>query len=287
MAKRHTSTPAQQTTPPVVLPQTGIALLRKLIEKAAALRDLQNLQSSDVEAWSNLARDYLTRTFGSNSPNVNAVLHASGDGGIYMGMSDREFQQYQRSGIDNKIKLLNSCIEQLETDILLKVEPSSASMIGQVEIQEDQTRVFVVHGHNHGVKEAVARFLEKLGLEPVILHEKPNAGRTIIEKFSDYADVHFAVVLLTGDDVGKPRAATTELGLRARQNVILELGYFLGRLGRARVCALYEAGVEIPSDYNGVLFVELDSTDRWKFDLVRELLAAGFKVDANRIFAPD
>jgi predicted nucleotide-binding protein len=149
------------------------------------------------------------------------------------------------------------------------------------------SKVFVVHGHNHGVKEAVARFLEKLDLDPIILHEKPNAGRTVIEKFSDYADVQFAVVLLTADDEGRGRSTTADLLLRARQNVILELGYFLGKLGRARVCALYEADVEIPSDYKGVLFVELDKSDRWKFDLVRELRAAGFDVDANRIFAPD
>lgn len=134
------------------------------------------------------------------------------------------------------------------------------------------------------MKEAVARFLERLGLDPVVLHEKPNAGRTIIEKFSEYADVQFAVVLLTADDEGKSRGSETPPSLRARQNVLLELGYFLGKLGRARVCALYDAGVEIPSDYQGVLFVELDKSDRWRFDLVRELRGAGFDVDANRIF---
>lgn len=288
MATRRKSSEAPPATPPSVPSETGIVLLRKLIEKATELRNIPNLQSSDVDAWCNLGRDYLNRTFGSNSPNVNSVLHASGDGGVYLDMSDCEFQQYLRSGFDNKIKLLNSCIEQLETDISLREEvkktPASSE---RVSLPDNPTRVFVVHGHNHGVKEGAARFLEKLGLDPVVLHEKPNAGRTIIEKFSDYADVHFAVVLLTGDDVGRPRAAKTEPSLRARQNVILELGYFLGRLGRARVCALYEAGVEVPSDYSGVLFVELDAAERWKFDLVRELLAAGFDVDANRIFSPE
>nr|VFJ60913.1 MAG: Predicted nucleotide-binding protein containing TIR-like domain-containing protein [Candidatus Kentron sp. DK] len=152
---------------------------------------------------------------------------------------------------------------------------------------DDLRRVFVVHGHNHGIKEAIARFIEKLGLEPVILHEKPNAGRTIIEKFSDYSDVHFAVVLLTADDEGKIKGASAEHRARARQNVILELGYFLGKLGRARVCALYENGVEIPSDYQGVLFVPLDSGEGWKTSLVRELKSASFPVDANRIFGTD
>ena len=100
----------------------------------------------------------------------------------------------------------------------------------------------------------MARFLEKLDLEPIILHEKPNAGRTVIEKFSDYADVQFAVVLLTADDLGKPHDSHQEAQLRARQNVILELGYFLGKLGRARVCALYESGVELRATIKRVLF---------------------------------
>ena len=286
MATRRSSTPA--ATPVSVPPETGITLLKKLIGRATELRGLPNLQTSDEDAWRNLARDYLVRIFGSNSPNVNSVLHASGDGGMYTGISDHEYQEYMRSGFDNKIKLLNTCIEQLETDIALRASGTSSHLTGEASAQaEASSRVFVVHGHNHGAKEAVARFLEKLGLEPVILHEKANAGRTVIEKFSEYADVHFAVVLLTGDDEGRPRGESADLQLRARQNVILELGYFLGRLGRARVCALYEAGVEIPSDYKGVLFVEFDSSDRWRFDLVRELLAAGFKVDANRIFAAD
>lgn len=272
----------QSHTTPTVNAVTGIALLTKLIEKAEQLRDSDQLQSSDEQPWTNLARDYLTRVFGSGSPNLNSVLYASGDGGMYMGMSDYEYLQYMRSGFNNKIKMLQSCIEQLQTDIELNA-PAIINEPGAEISRSTGTKVFVVHGHNHGVKETVARFLERLDLEPVILHEKPNAGRTIIEKFSDYADVQFAVVLLTADDEGKARAEEA-YSLRARQNVVLELGYFLGRLGRARVCALYEHGVEIPSDYQGVLFVEIDQSDRWRFDLVRELKAAGFEVNANMIF---
>ena len=287
-ARRPSQTQAPASTPPSVPPTTGITLLQKLIEKAAALRDKPDLQTSDEEAWVNLARDYLTRTFGSNSPNVNSVLHASGDGGLHVGMEDYEFREYQRSGISNKIKILESCIEQLETDIQLQAEAKTSSRVQeQLTPIPSNAKVFIVHGHDHGTKESVARFLEKLDLEPNILHEKANAGRTVIEKFSDYSDVQFAVVLLTGDDEGKPRASTSDPLPRARQNVILELGYFVGKLGRSRVCALYQAGVEVPSDYQGVLFVELDKSERWRFDLVRELRVAGFNVDANRIFSSD
>lgn len=286
--KRPTRPRPPSPVGPSVPPEIGITLLQKLIEKAQALHEKQDLQFSDCSAWENLARDYLRKVFGSDSPNVDSVLNASGDEGLYTGMSNQEYQQYLRAGFENKVKLLNSCIEQLETDIALQKTAAGQSELGSpAEGLPTSSKVFVVHGLNQGVKEAVARFLEKLDLEAIILHEKPNAGRTVIEKFADYADVQFAVVLLTADDEGRVRGNPADPMLRARQNVILELGYFLGKLGRARVCALYEADVEIPSDYQGVLFVELDKSDRWKFELVRELHAAGFDVDANRIFAPD
>ena len=141
-------------------------------------------------------------------------------------------------------------------------------------------KVFLIHGRDGDTKNTVARFLEKLGLEAVVLHEQPNAGRTIIEKFEDYARVEFVVVLLTPDDRGGLQDDDI-LKPRARQNVILELGYFLGKLGRERVCALVKEGVEWPSDYNGVLYIPLDEFDGWKGKLVRELRHAGYDIDAN------
>lgn len=107
-------------------------------------------------------------------------------------------------------------------------------------------------------------------------------GRTIIEKFERNSEVGFAVILLTGDDEGKGADSADSLRKRARQNVIFEFGYFLGKLGRSRVCALYEPGGEIPSDYQGVVYISLDTEEYWKFQLVRELKAAGIEVDANR-----
>jgi len=144
-------------------------------------------------------------------------------------------------------------------------------------------RVFVVHGHDDGIKETVARFLSRLGLEPVILHEQPNRGRTIIEKFVDHADVAFAVVLFTPDDVGYPTGKAELAKPRARQNVVLELGFFMAALGRERVCLLYEPGVEVPSDYAGVLYLELDTRGAWRFQLASEIKASGLEVDLNKV----
>jgi predicted nucleotide-binding protein len=144
--------------------------------------------------------------------------------------------------------------------------------------------VFLVHGHDVAARETVARFLEKLKLKPIILHEQPNKGRTIIEKFVSYADVGFAVVLLTGDDRGGLSAPPQkEYTLRPRQNVILELGFFLGRLGRERVCALYQEGVEIPSDYQGVLYVKFDEEGGWRLRLAREMKDAEVPIDMNDV----
>lgn len=141
-------------------------------------------------------------------------------------------------------------------------------------------KVFVVHGHDGAAREKIARFLERLEFEPIILHEQASRGRTVIEKVEAHSDVGFAVVLLTPDDEGCKKGGT--LQPRARQNVVLELGYFLGRLGRTHVCALKRGELEIPSDFEGVVYVSFDDSDGWKQDLGRELEAAGFTIDWNK-----
>jgi predicted nucleotide-binding protein len=145
-------------------------------------------------------------------------------------------------------------------------------------------RVFVVHGHAEGVKQAVARTLEKLDLEPIILHELPDRGRTVIEKLEQETDVAYAVVLMTADDLGGPKTALPDsYQLRARQNVLVELGLFLGKLGRSHVSVLFEPGVEMPSDYDGVLYTPLDPGAAWRFKLATEIHAAGIEVDLNKL----
>jgi predicted nucleotide-binding protein len=141
-----------------------------------------------------------------------------------------------------------------------------------------------VHGHDDGALQAVARFLENLELEAIVLREQPDEGRTIIEKFEHHAsEVAFAVVLLTPDDVGGA-AISEQQSARARQNVIFELGYFVGKLGRGRACLLRKGEVEIPSDLYGVIYSNLDPEDGWKLKLVRELKAAKLEFDANKVW---
>jgi len=144
-------------------------------------------------------------------------------------------------------------------------------------------KVFLVHGHDEEAKETAARFIEKLGLVAIILGEQTSAGRTIIEKFEKHSEVSFALVLLTPDDVCAVKGELDRSKPRARQNVIFELGYFLGKLGRERVCALYKGEVEIPSDYNAVIYIPMDVGGAWRLHLAREMKAAGLTVDLNRV----
>jgi predicted nucleotide-binding protein len=143
--------------------------------------------------------------------------------------------------------------------------------------------IFVVHGHDHGRMQAVTRFIEHLKLNPVILHERASKGSTIIEKLEKHANVAFAIILLTPDDVGSIATGQNNLLPRARQNVVLELGYFMGRLGRMRTCALVVEGVELPTDYSGVVYIQIDEKDAWKFELARELRAVGLSIDMNKV----
>lgn len=143
-------------------------------------------------------------------------------------------------------------------------------------------KVFIVHGHDEGAREMVARYLEKIDFEAIILHEQANRGRTVMEKVEAHGDVGFAVVLLTPDDEGRKLNGIFEP--RARQNVILELGYFIGRLGRAHVCALTRGAIELPSDFAGVVYEPLDGN--WRNALARELEDAGFEIDWKKVSRP-
>ena len=143
-------------------------------------------------------------------------------------------------------------------------------------------KVFIVHGHDGEMKHEVANVLLKLKLEPIILHEQPDEGKTIIEKFEKHSDVDFAVILLAPDDFAYPKGASPSEGkYRARQNVIMELGYFIAKLGRNRVVALYKqnSNFEIPSDYLGVLYKPYIGD--WRYKLADEMKEIDPGIDKN------
>ena len=176
---------------------------------------------------------------------------------------------------------------QLSTDLLLEeiqdqlASPNQPSETPQSTFGDE---VFIVHGHDNETKETVARFVEKSGIEATILHERTNRGKTIPEKFEEHAGTAgFAIILLTPDDVGKSKDETDEVKLRARQNVILELGYFWGKLGRDRLCVLYKEGIELPSDIHGIVYVPMNNPDEWQLKLAKEMKQAGLPIDLNKL----
>jgi predicted nucleotide-binding protein len=213
----------------------------------------------------------------SDSGDLQIALDVYGRGG-----GGNELQEI-RDQIIREIACLESIDERL---VLLPLTSGAAASAAPPPVSkvQDFRRAFLVHGHDEGARESVARFLEKLGITAVILHEQANLGKTLIEKLEHYGDVSFAVVLLTPDDEGRAAGTAEPLRHRARQNVLLELGFFVGSLGRKRVCALHKEGLELPSDWDGVAWVPLDGRGAWRLELARELKAAGFQVDLNEAF---
>ena len=146
---------------------------------------------------------------------------------------------------------------------------------------KNQGKIFISYGQDKEAQTAVAKFVESLGLKPIILDQQPSKGQTIIDKFEERTDkAGFAIVLLTPDDVGSSKA-TGKRKPRASQDIIFELGYLLGGLGRQRVCALYKEGVELPSDIRDVAYMPMDSGDDWKLKLSQDMRKAGLPVDMN------
>lgn len=132
----------------------------------------------------------------------------------------------------------------------------------------DKPRVFVIHGRDEEAKMTLVKFLKNLGLEAIVLSKQPSFGKTVLEKLEDNIDINYAIAILTLD----------ESSTRARQNVIFELGFFMGRLGRHNVCALVKGNVEIPSEFHGVLYIDMDSGGSWQDILQRELVDAGLAI---------
>ncbi|HHH0865965.1 TPA: TIR domain-containing protein [Yersinia enterocolitica] len=146
----------------------------------------------------------------------------------------------------------------------------------------DNTSVFIVHGRDDLAKTEVARFIEQLGLKAIILHEQDNGGKTIIEKIEEYTNVGYGIVLYTPCDVGS-LGNDKNLKPRARQNVVFEHGYLIGKLGRNKVSALVKAQVEIPGDLNGLVYTELDKAGGWKLSIAKELTREGYSIDLNKV----
>jgi predicted nucleotide-binding protein len=239
------------------------------------------------EAEKNLARKVIAffntqeGVNGSFTPNENHIL----DRWISLGVVNPNAFVDVTSGADAYRQFIQSLgypFTALGEQEINKKEPIK-TIVSQESFTMSNENIFIVHGHDEAVKEKIARFIERLGYKPIILHEQPNGGRTIIEKLEHYSTVGFAIVLLTPDDIGGTSDDEKNLKRRARQNVIFEFGYFAGKLGRNRVCAIYKEDVDLPSDIDGVIYIPLDLSDAWKVKVVKEMEQAGYPVDRGKL----
>jgi predicted nucleotide-binding protein len=259
----------------------GIDRLRRRIA------DLEAFEPTSVtERWGPETRaieaaieETLAKVFGQGTPDYIRYDSAAvlDNGPLIMGGGpDRidSIHEWLRDGKAKSLALLKQAVKGLEEDIAdLGEAPSTIASAGPAVASNE---VFIVHGRDSPAKTEVARLIERAGLTAVILHEQANQGRTIIEKFEAHGGTAgFAVIIATPDDVGG--LDKDNLQPRARQNVIGEMFWFAGKLGRDRVCALVKGEIEMPSDFAGVGYTQMDDRGAWKAELLRELEAAGYE----------
>lgn len=262
------------------------------IEEGKKLRNLQmnsddemNSAHAQFKKWDEYNCDLIQRLFEMRPE--NPLYHPAsevdpyfeGHGIWFRGLTPTQWARSFKDAVTDRITILESIVERMglwdagHRKGENKRDPGQSHTTGR--------SVFVVHGHDEETKEKVARFLEKLGLEPIILHEQASKGKTIVEKLENYTTVAYAVVLMTPDDVGG--TSKEDLHPRARQNVVFEWGYLIGYLGRDKVCLLYDEQVELPSDMHGIVYEPLDKRDGWRLRLAKEMKSAGLDVDLNKV----
>lgn len=224
-------------------------------------------------SWKTRMQTLLESRFGKNSPVLQNYI--KGAKIAVLGYGSEEFSKAHSYFMG----ALKSAIDLIDFD---SSEPEEQEIKKNI---KRTNKIFVVHGHDEKLKHEVELFLKEIGLESIILHRQPDKGQTIIEKFENNSDVGYAMILLTPDDMGYPSTEESkseterEKHFRARQNVIFEFGYFIGKLGRSRVCCLYKENVELPTDVSGIIYKKVkNEVDDVAFSIIKDLKAVGYSL---------
>lgn len=228
--------------------------------------------------WDSFNQELISRSFDDNE-SPKSYLCSYGRTGDPYNLFGQDIIKEAKQQIQEKVTFLESLMNQLSLIPLCEVE--NQDPINQVKVDMNNKKVFIVHGHDSGLKNEVARFITNMGYEPIILHEQPNKGKTIIEKIEAFSNVCYAIILYTPCDKGAT-ADSQNLQPRARQNVVFEHGFLIGTLGRNKVCALIKNEVEKPGDVDGIVYVTYDDRGAWKKDIAKEFKDLGmeFNMDA-------
>ncbi len=219
--------------------------------------------------WYSKAERFLIKRFGQDSFEVKSFKDIRFTPSV--ATSNTDYSKKCKDGLVAAALIFQSYLDEM------KENSSSEKTIAP---PSTYSKIFIVHGHDGELKHSVARIIEKQGIEAVILSEQANQGRTIIEKFEDYSDVDGAICLFTSDDLGRAKSNLDEQP-RARQKVVFEAGYFMGKLGRDKVVIIAENDIEMPSDMQGIVYTDKSN---WKFDVLKELRDMGYNIDFNKLF---
>lgn len=232
---------------------------------------------ADFEGWRNQTEVVLRTVMGTDSPLYKAFQDVRYSPSVMW--SGMDTSGYRPAGVRSVISILTAAKRELELVAEVEEVVETDETDDQRAVAAEHGRVFIVHGHDDARKHELARLVRALtGTEPIILHEQPNNGRVLIEKLEQTSSAAgYAVALLTADDEGRAKNGTDRP--RARQNVVFETGFFCGALGRSRVAVLLDAGVERPSDLQGLVYIDLDAAGGWKQKIAAELESAGMQVE--------
>lgn len=268
-------------------------LERRISElKSADTSSIRERGEPRFESIEHKIDDTLVEIFGADTVEYNRFRIGSLDRAplsFYRDVSLGEVIEGYKRGVAEAISTLETIVQLFNEKLAdSEAEEKSAHSTSQSAgdargiKRQDKDKVFIVHGRDEQSKLSAARFVEKLGLTAVILHEQANAGKTIIEKIEENTNVGFALVLYTPCDMGGLLNDPNQQP-RARQNVVFEHGYLVAKLGRSNVCALVKGKVEVPSDINGVVYVPLDEANAWHIAVAKELRSAGYSIDMNKV----
>lgn len=290
MVRKKASPPPPQVPLELTTDREGAEeRIRGRISKGAEIIETQINDAQELAAaekaygkWNDFNLELLKRLFTSDELCMEYDRYT---GGMAVMMREKYLAEKVsdfNKKVEDKNHRLQSIIERLE----LIPEPANAasSMASPAKPSKriDRSKIFIVHGHDDSAKLEVARFIEKIGFEPIILHEQASESRTIIEKIEAYSDVGFGVVIYSPCDIGGKNTESPDLAGRARQNVVFEHGFLIGKLGRSKVCPLVTGSVETPNDISGIVYTSMDSSN-WQIELAKELRAAEYPVDMNNV----
>jgi predicted nucleotide-binding protein len=241
-------------------------------------------QIVDMEKRFDLWNDYNIELLKSafNFP-ANEYRNAYNSSGQMIGVKDVmrgvniHHPQYKLKTLNERLEAKITKLESLLAKVNLihsEIETTNIAVAAQEAAIIANDTVFIIHGHDDSMKKSVQLFLSRAGLKDIVLHEQPDKNRTVIEKLiEEGSSAAYVIALLSPDD-------TQEDGtVRARQNVVLEIGYFIGRLGRENVRLLRKGEVVIPSDLQGILYENFDNEGAWRIKLLKEMQAAGLPIN--------